>query len=464
MQVKRAFTLCVCLVLLLTMGGGILLSAFAVRANAATVQYSSALEDLEKDENFDAAQYPEIEGSADIKVVHIAEGADGELLVYTYQPGNRSNHRKARYINMSLQTASDKDLQYKLYSLTWLNSDGVFDKYVVNGFLITNEPYRNYTIASVYRIYDDTVDASSDCESIDSVQYKALPVAQTWCLYYLNDQLVYEMEHINVVKITVYATGSVLYRNGFKLYQDRCDSHYVAFSVDNFNVDKIYDADIRYTLIDYATTTYATTGTTHTEVTGTQTIEKKLSHLETGSNEGDGLLGKKYIWNRISTVEDFIRECEEDANSEFSTEELVGLNQSQFVFRFVETPNEISIALGSQVDEYSEVSEIGILRLHFLSEGKVYNLGVVGDLVGSDSDPEMVVDLLDDMQNALEDSWQKIIMLLGIILLLAFLGPFVTPLLSVLINILWFAIKAAFSAVLWVLGLPFRLIGRLFRG
>ena len=107
-QVKRAFLLCVCLVLLLTMGGGIILSAFVVRADAATVQYSSALEDLEKDETFDAAQYPAKADDYSLQIIQIAEGDKGELFVYAYQPSNGNKDYRASYINMSLQDRTNQ--------------------------------------------------------------------------------------------------------------------------------------------------------------------------------------------------------------------------------------------------------------------------------------------------------------------------------------------------------------------
>ncbi len=47
-----AFALC------LLMGGGIFLSALALKANAVTVGYSSVMDDLQKDPSFNPDDYP----------------------------------------------------------------------------------------------------------------------------------------------------------------------------------------------------------------------------------------------------------------------------------------------------------------------------------------------------------------------------------------------------------------------
>ena len=186
--------------------------------------------------------YPAISESNEIQLIHIGEGVDGELYVYTYQPGNATKHYKAKYINMSLQSVTDKNISYKLYSLTWLNSDGVFDKYVVNDFTITTQTYRYYTIAGIYRLYDKSVDSSSSSEAIDTVQCKAFPVEQTWCLYYYNDVLIYEAETMEYVDISVHAADTIRYYDGFSILfgttLNQCDVHYVAFSVEKFDIEK----------------------------------------------------------------------------------------------------------------------------------------------------------------------------------------------------------------------------------
>ncbi len=63
--------------------------------------------------------------------------------------------------------------------------------------------------------------------------------------------------------------------------------------------------------------------------------------------------------------------------------------------------------------------------------------------------------------------WQKIIMLLGLILILVVFGTYLMPvfmfLWSNLMNVLYNLAKLLWKVLLWLVGLPFRLLGRIFR-
>ena len=442
----------------------ILLSLFLpFTASAEASSYSNVLDDLKKDKSFNSSAYPAKPNDYSLQVIQIAEGEHGELFIYVYQPSDATKDYKAKYINMSLESIYEKrNLQYKLYSLTWLNSDGVFDKYVVNDFTVKNDLYRYYSIAAIYREFDSTVDASS--EAIDTKQYKGYPVGQYWCAYYYNDVLTYEMEKINVVNIDVQATGSVRYFDGFKFYWDSCDSHYIAFSVSNYNIEKIYDADITYTITNY-NYWYNNLGAESTTVLGTETFTKKLTEFDTAGNSGGGLLGKKYTWNRIQDVNTFIKEAEEDANEAFSTEEKNALNNAQFVFRFAET-DYATVSTGTEVNtEYSVATNIGVLRLHFLAEGKVYNLGCVSDLVGTDSNPELVVDGKDNLKNYLEemdyyleDFFKVMFLIILVIIILIFIIYF-----KPVISLMFRGVTEIFSLIYSTITLPFQLIASAFK-
>lgn len=434
--------------------------------SAAVQGYTTALEDLKKDPKFDVNDYPSVSGSNEIQLIHIGEGVDGELYVYTYQPGNATKHYKAKYINMALQSVTDKNISYKLYSLTWLNSDGVFDKYVVNDFTITTQTYRYYTIAGIYRLYDKSVDSSSSSEAIDTVQCKSFPVGQTWCLYYYNDVLIYEAETMEYVDISVHATGTIRYYDGFSILfgttLNKCDVHYVAFSVENFDIEKIYDADITYTVVpaEFRYVTSTASGTVVKDETKRQIVNKTLTEFDTGSNKGTGLFGKKYTWTRISTVSEFITEVESDSNDSFSDAEKTALNNSDFVFRFLETDYVQKSSYGIITTDYTIVENIGILRLHFLSKGKVYNLGCVGDLVGTDSTPELDVTIKDNVVNTIEEfeGYQKIMAVILLILLIVvftnIIFPIARPLIKIFIKGFGFIIEALWN----ILTIPIRLI------
>ena len=437
------------------------------------VKPSSVIADLNKDSKFNANNYPHIADDYGLEVIQIAESDNGELYIYVYQPSDATKNLEAKYINMSLQDISKRNLTYDLYSLTLVNSYGVFDKYVVNDFKVSSDPDRFYNIASIYRAYDSSIDSTS--EAIDSKQYVAFEVAQSWYAYYYNGQLQYEMETMDVVEIEYHATGSVRYANGLKfgqLYIDSCDSHYVAFSIENYDVEKIYDADIVYTIGTYSWAETYTPYHYSEELASTQVYKKTLSHLETASNDGSGLFGKKYTWYRIQDVNTFINEAQNDANESFSEDELAALRSSDFVFRFAETDYYMTPTSTSSFGSFSKTENVGILRLHFLSEGKYYNLGVVSDLVGTDEKPDLDVSGSDNFQNNLEELMELInsifdfldelysivliiILVLGFVLFARFAKPIFTPIKQ--------GFGEIFSIILAIILTPFELIASLFR-
>ncbi len=459
MKTKRITQIFLCLALLIVMGGEMLLSAFSITASAEATGYTNVLTDLQKDSSFNPDNYPAKENDTSVKVIHIAEGENGELFIYVYQPCDAKKDYKAKFINMSLQNPEEKNLEYKLYSLTWLNSNGVFDKYIVNDFTVSSSAERYYNIATVYRPFDSEVDKVP--EAVDTIQCKGFAVGQYWRAYWYNNVLMYEARKIDIVDIDIQATGTVRYTEGFKLYIDSCDSHYVAFSIANYNVERIYDADITYTINNYEkSTVYTVGGGTSTKLVSSETKEREyLSEKEVGSNDGDGWLGKKYSWYRITDVATFKKQVEEDSNDTFSQEELDGLAKSQFVFRFAETEYRLVSSPNASVSYYSEAVNIGVLRLHFLSEGKIYNLGCVSDLVGTDNKPELTVDLLDNIENM--EIWEKLYALLCLIVFLIILSFFFSPIKAVL-KVIWEGIKFIFSMLWAIITLPIQLIQQVF--
>ncbi len=424
---------------------------------------SGVVDDLSKDKNFDVNNYPHNAADYSLDVIQIAEGENGNLYVYVYQPSDATRDYEAKYINMSVQNPADRDLEYYLYSLKLINSYGTVDKYIVNDFTISSDSDRYYNISTIYRSYDEEVDTVP--EAVDTIQCKGYDVGECWHVYYYNGSLTYEMKEIDVVEVTIQATGSIRYDEGFKLYYDACDSHYVAFSIDNYNVSQIYDADITYTLNYYEWANIYTIGGGRTDKLISSTLIERdyLSSKETASNDGDGWFGEKYTWNRIQDVSTFISEAQNDARDEFSEEELAGLEQAQFVFRFVETPYTMVTSPNASSGTYTLAENIGILRLHFLADGKYYNLGVVSDLVGTDAKPELGVSNMDNIINAMDEylgDFLAFLMLIILVVIILVVLVYLKPVASMI----WKGIKEIFSLILSVITLPFQLIASLFSG
>ena len=136
-RVKFNYIYVVIALVLLTlsvMGGRYISSAFAD-----TPQYTNALTDLQKDSEFNVADYPDNAKDYSIRFIQIAESTDKELFVYTYQPSQKTTYLVATEINMSLSDTADGT---RLYGLTLINSDGVFCKYKVNGVTVSSDVVR----------------------------------------------------------------------------------------------------------------------------------------------------------------------------------------------------------------------------------------------------------------------------------------------------------------------------------
>ena len=254
-------------------------------------------------------------------------------------------------------------------------------------------------------------------------------------------------------------TFCLRYTEGFKFYEDQCDSHFVAFSVENYDVDKIYDADVRFTTM---TVSWSYSPYGGEELVYGEPVEDTLflSEIDTGSNDGDGWLGVKYTWNRISTAKEFLSEIENTFSEEIVTSVKNDIADSDFVFRFLETGYKASTNENYSYMDRTDVSEVGVLRLHFISNGKVYNLGVVSDLVGTGNDPLLNLTISDNFEN--EDWWIKIMMFLSLIVLLI-LGSYVPGSLTFVFNVVTTGFSLVISLLFSIISFPFKLLGMLLK-
>ena len=76
---KRIATFVLVLAVILAIGGELLLSLFAVKANAAFYKETGVLEDLKKDSTFNEADYPAIDNNYSLKVIQLTEGDAGVI-------------------------------------------------------------------------------------------------------------------------------------------------------------------------------------------------------------------------------------------------------------------------------------------------------------------------------------------------------------------------------------------------
>ena len=385
--------------------------------------YSEVLSDLRKSENFNMSDYPARQDDYSLKVITLAESEDNELFVYVYQPSGESKALRASSVNISLGVGDD--LSYKNYKLRFINCEGVFYKYVVEGLTISLSPERYYSVSSIFRPFDESIDEQAeDGNKITEVVYE---VAKQYCFTTKDGQPYVEVVDIQTIEVTDKFVGFVRYSDGFKLYVGACDSHFVAFNTDK-PMDRLLEADVYYTSQSYSYSFITFVGESRT-FGEKQDSYAYLTYTDRVEHNGGGLFAGTYTWDRIETVDEFISENEGwqnvysgaiiDVNvaNQITEEGKAALIGKKWVLRFAETKYSITSGMGTTSSSSTLVSDVTILRLKFETVGKVYNLGVIDNKqTGSDkpvNEETVTVTIKEDFKRIL-----SIILLVLIILLL----------------------------------------------
>lgn len=383
---------CLSAVLTLCLSAVIFICGFALTpVYAQTNGYSQVLSDLDRSENFNISDYPARQGDYSLNVITLAESEDSELFVYVYQPSGEGKALRASSINISLGTGDD--LSYKNYKLKLINSEDVFYKYAVEGLTVNLLPKRYYSLSSIFRPFDESIDEQAeDGNKITEVVYE---VAKQYCFTTKDGAPYVEVIDIQTIEVTDKFVGFVRYSDGFKLYVGACDSHFVAFDTDK-PMDKLLEADVYYTSQSYSYSFITFVGESHT-FGEKQDNYAYLTYTDRVEHNGGGLFAGTYTWDRIETVDEFIAENDGwqnvysgaiiDVNvaNKITEEGKAALQGKKWVLRFAETSYSLNSGYGSVTSFSTLVGDVTILRLKFETDGVVYNLGVVDNKqTGSD--------------------------------------------------------------------------------
>ena len=458
----KVLLIAVLLVVSIIFSGQATLSAISF-CYAETTVYSDVLDDLEKDENFNLQDYPQIAGSYDIELIQIAESTTGELLLYVYQPGNGTLEEDVEciFVNISFDEEIDsttEELKYERKDLTLLDSTSTFCKYKVNDFIVSKNTYRYYTMSAIYRPWISGVDESPEPGvSIDGIPFS---VGWTWKVYFLNNKLKYEKSKANYFKTTTLIPGWVRYDNGFTLWNhSACDSHFVAFNAE-IPIDDILRAKVSY---DYQF--YESVVSVGEVVTPIGEVEKDQTAIcnkdDYVSFSPSGLFTvRDYSWNRIEKTSDFADKENFSCLDNSLTEEYFREN-SQWVLRFLET--EVSSSSGTNIvgspyikTEFTKVSKVSILELYFVSKGETFNLGVVSNIATGSQINDVNETFLNELKREFKEIWEKIEKVLFIVILIL-ICIIVSPILNFILGFfksLFKGLKIILSIILF----PFKLI------
>lgn len=419
--------------------------------------YTDVLEDLKKDETFNADDYPVKENDYSLDVITIAESAEKELFVYVYQPSGEAVGIEASYITIS--NAYHNADNNHVYNLTLINRNGVFCKYLVKGFTISNEATRYYEVYDVLRPFNaEYGDKEVEGNKVTNVTYK---VAKQFTITEKDGDYLVGVTGTDTIDITEKFVGYVRYEDGYNLNVTACDSHFVAFDTDK-PIDNLYEASVYYTYQSY--TWYIGIGSKQ-EYGDPLPGEKHLKGEEV-VHEGHGLFAGTYTWNRIETVERFISETESTQNvysgavlnvttgNKINDEAKASLQSKKWVLRFVDTDYLSTSGMSSSTISQTIVGDVKILRLKFETDGVTYNLGVVDNMQSGDVNPINTT----STSITFNDGFK---ILLGILLLIVLIVV-LSPILPVVINVILTVIKAIVSGIIWVITLPFKLLGKIF--
>ncbi len=426
----------------------------------------SVIGDLSKDKTFDVSKYDyKTYNVSDpfYELIQIAETDNDRLCLYLYQPFDNIYETTATSIIFSTDDVTDiaNAPGFYKYKLKLVSEEKTLHKYVVEDFTLKNENIRYYCISNIYRTLIPEIG-----ETNSTLVEKAIGISQKWCVYNYNDKLKYEMATFETVEITPIFAGSVEFKNGLTIgdlvgsYKIG-DSSFICFNVEDYVVKHIYDADIAFshTLSEYYYDYRYPTQDVKPIGSTTYVPKRYLSDLDEVSFVGSGFLAKEYHWNRISSSEKFIKNYQEQ-NIRFSESTLEKIRSSQFVFSFYESEAKYQYNEYGYKKTFEKVSDINILRLHFLDiNDNVYNLGVVMDTVEIDEIPDASGDGVDISE--IEQVFRYVLLILGVVIVLALFGPFVPLLIKGIVTLIMLVFKFIFfviKKILWLVFLPFTLI------
>lgn len=441
-----------------------------ININAATTSLESeVVSDLCNASNFNLSDYPAVSIDKAIKddnfktlqLIQIAESDNKELFLYVYQPLNNDLLFIASSISMSIGYSKDgQDLNPSNYDLVLISHGGVFCKYKVLNYEVSDEEYRYYNIISIRRQYDYSFDEQIPGTELVGNE-KAVECGEQWCCYYSDGVIKYEMNTFETLEIKVKYTGNFQFDSGYKIKNllgsyDFGLSWFICFDLVDYVADKIIDADMTYQIRDATRSVGLGLNGNWNYGEWSDDIKITLTENDTASYDGGGLFSKKYTWNRIMTSNNFLENAE-DQKITISDEVKTYISNSQWVFAFTETEMDFISGTTASTTYSKDIGDVTILRIKFMQDGTTYNLGVVSDKVNPDDKSDGIGGTkLDDLIND-EDLWtkikelfKKIILILAIILLVVLAYAF-APVLKILLQAIVYILNLPIKLIKWIL-------------
>lgn len=425
-------------------------------------KYSKVLDDLQTDSSFHIDDYPsktysQFEDNTEIKIIQIAESTSHELYIYTYQL--YSDVKVEAYaISMSVDYSSTDNIRNtQIYQLDKVDSYGVFYKYVVKDFKVCSERDRYYNIVSIYRYSVGAIDKEDS--NLQDMK-RAIKVGQQWYATEVNNKVVYEMCTFETMQLSDIFTSFIECPNGTNIgefiFNDASYAriYYITFNCEEYKIKHIFDSNITFKVRNFEQKYNGSIKYSKTYPNGEDGTVKKLtlSDTDTMNYKGNGFGSRKFSWSRICTSGQFIKDLK-NQNISFNDNFEDVVSSHQWVYSFYESEiinNGNIIGIGTGTIKGQEVFDTTILTIHFMDfTGKIYNLGVVADMVTSTDKSSASFNVV-----GLNDIIEKILLIIGFILL-AVLIIFLVPVLVIVFNGVVLILKIIFH----ILKIPFDVIG-----
>ena len=452
-------------------------SSSSESSSAPQIEYSNVLDDLKKDSSFDETKYPVVADNYTLSVITVAESENLQLFVYVYQPSYGHKTLVASSINIS--TDINNKLQFTNYKLSLLSQEGVFQKYVVDGLIVNSDDVRYYEISSILRIWDSTIDKGLESTNDNTIDEVSFAVGKQYKFENVSGRINISAKDIELINITEKYVGFMRYPANifqFGVRYTAFDVHFVAFSTDKV-IEDLLEADVYYKTQSYSYTFLTQEKHEYGEILPDKALLTKENGIEVS---GDGWFSTEYKWNTIEKGDAFVDSehaeysyvhgiFESSVTTKMTSEDLVNyIGKQDWVLRFAVTEYDYGqISSGLLVQEYCNstiVSEVTILRLEFVTDGVPYNLGVVDNKQTGSKSPDNETEISIEL---VEEWWQKLMVIVGLVLFLVFymtfLAPFVNPIISMIIKGALKGILLVIKLVFKILTLPLRLLFGLFK-
>lgn len=459
---KRNFALTMFLLVILifsSITSVVLLTYPMNNLSAATVTgYTSALSDLQVDDNFKKEDYPANSDDFEtFKIIQIAESTGGELFIYTYQPSALAKQFELTTITLS-QSIED-NAKFRLYELKLLDADGVFAKYKVKGIELKTDILRYYEITEIHRKFDSTFGDKQPTNGNTTTEI-ALNISQRWTAVTIDGKVNYNLVTLETLIVEAKYVGFIRYKNNSApswINKDSVDSHFVAFSIGNNDFDELVEAEVYYkSQLVETNSDLLTKDKYHAPVENYVSL-KADSKVSIKENHTLVWNTNMYEYNEIQTVQEFFDSVNVDIIYEhgiFNRKEFTKLTQEsrekienmQYVLRFANTDYDHFESTGGAAiikDTFTNIENVTILSLTFMKDGETIKLGVIDNKTNGSGIPDNITGFI----TSFADWFKYILIALAIIIVLVVLAPF----LPIILNAIVLVIKAIGYAIWYVL-------------